>query len=230
MKIFLLLILGIITLTSCTNKYENILKSNTAEVQEFLLEGKSNNIKSSLVCGMREKEYKINGYATDLIEFGILTFELPNIDDYDVSLAQYVLTVDTLRYDGELEKNPFNNTLVADIKKIINLSDNITAKLIIGDFVSEIKLNNVADEWKVNSDDVYQIVSNKFKPDIETLNSNNIFGGEVYVKIINDADMYKGDYYWYVSIIGRKGGTLSLIICPDSKDILAVNNTIKKVE
>ena len=63
-----------------------------------------------------------------------------------------------------------------------------------------------------------------------SLNGNNIFNGEIYIKIVNDADIYKGDYYWYVSLISRKGGTLSLIISPYNKEILAINDTIEKVQ
>lgn len=229
MKIFLLLFFSIISLTACTKKYENLLKSNTAEVQKFMLVGENDNVKASLVCGLREKEYKINGYATELIEFGILTFDLKNIEDYDITLAQYVLNVGTLRYDGDLEKNPFNGTLVTDIKRIIDCNENIYVKLIIGDFSQDISLTLVGTDWKVDTNDVYKSLANNYKKEINAINSDNVFGGEVYIKIVNDSDIYKSDYYWYVSIVGRKGGTLSLIISPVTSDILAVNNTLEKV-
>lgn len=229
MKIFLLLFFSIITLTACNNKYENLLKSNTAEVREFLMEGKSDNVSATLICGMREKDYKVNGYATDLIEFGVITFTIDNIDDYDESLANFVLMVGTSRYDGYLEKNPFDDTLVADIKKVIDKNSIVTAKIMIGDFIREIELKLIGTDWKVSVDDVYKIVASKFKDQLNYLNSSNVFGGEVYIKILNDADIYKGDYYWYVSIFSRKGGTLSMIISPYSKEILAINDTIEKV-
>lgn len=229
MKIFLLLFFSIITFAACTNKYENLLKSNTAEVREFLMEGESDGVSATLICGMREQEYKINGYATNLIEFGVLTFDLNNSDEFDENLANFVLFVDTSRYDGTLEKNPFNDTLVADIKKVINKSSIVTAKIMIGDFVREIKLKLIGSDWEVDIDDVYKIVASKFKEQLNYLNSSNVFGGEVYIKILNDADIYKGDYYWYVSIFSRKGGMLSMIISPYSREILAINNTLKKV-
>ena len=49
--------------------------------------------------------YKINGYCTEPIEFGVLTFKLRNIDDFDVNIAQYVIFIGTSRFDGVLEKN-----------------------------------------------------------------------------------------------------------------------------
>lgn len=230
MKFFIVILIGVCLFSSCNNKYENLLKSNTAEVREFIMEGKSEGINASLVCGMREKDYKINGYATELIEFGVLTFEIENIENYDDSKANYVLFVGTNRFDGILEKNPFNGTLVADIKQIIDREANVIAKIIIGEFKREIRLNVIGMDWKVDVEQVYEIVASNFKAQISTLNSNNIFNGEVYIKILNDADIYKGDYYWYVSIISRKGGTLSMIISPYSKEILAINDTLQNFE
>ena len=228
MKLFFLVFCSFIIFCSCSNKYENILKNNTAEVREFVLEGKSDNINASLICGLREKDYVINGYATELIEFGILTFDIENINDYNETIATYVLLVGTVRYDGDLQKNPFDNTLVADIKTIINSSENVTAKIIIGDFTQEIKLKNVCNNWSVDSEEVYKIVAKNFKDDIKQLIINNVFNGEVYVKIINDADINVGDYYWYVNIVNRTGRKLSLIISPHTSEILAVNNTLNK--
>ena len=229
MKFFLLLIASLVIFSSCTNKYENLLKSNTAEVREFLMEGSVKDIKASLICGKREKDYKINGYASELIEFGVLTFELENIDEFDENLGNYVLLVGTTRYDGALEKNPFDDTLVADIKKIIDSKENVTAKIIIGEYSQEINLTLINSDWKVTSDDVYKIVASKYKDQLEIVNSNNVFNGEIYIKILNDADMYKGDYYWYVTLVTRKGGKLSLIISPYTSEILASNDTIEKI-
>lgn len=230
MKFFVVLLICLCLFSSCNNKYENLLKSNTAEVREFIMEGRSEGINVSLVCGMREKDYKINGYATELIEFGVLTFALDNEENYDEINANFVLLVGTNRFDGILEKNPFDGTLVADIKQIIDSESNVIAKIMIGDFKKEINLTLVGDDWKVDVEQVYQIVARNFKEQIAMLNSNNIFNGEVYIKILNDADIYKGDYYWYVSIISRKGGTISMIISPYSKEILAVNDTLQKFE
>ena len=229
MRYIFILFVGLFCLTSCTGKYENLLKSNTAEVREFVFEGQVNDIKANLICGLREKEYKINGYATELIEFGVLTFEMSNIGDYDTSLASFVIFVGDSKYDGVLEQNPFNNTLVADIKKIIDKNEKVVAKIIIGEYSQEVPLCLVNKNWKVDVDDVYSIVSDNFRDDINYLNKENVFEAEVYIKILNDAEEYNGEYYWYVSIVGRKGGSLSLIISPQTKDILAVNNTIKKV-
>lgn len=225
MKLFFLL-LCVIVLSSCGNKYENMLKNNTAEVRKYLLEAKDEQMNVSLILGLREKNYIVNGYATDLIEFGVLTFEFSDYGNIDKSSASYELLVGTQKFAGILQENPFDQTLVADIKKMIEPTKKVTAKIISGDFSKEIELKYINKDWKVDSDDVYEIVAKKMKNELSQLSNKNTFEGEVYIKIINDADINVSDYYWYVSIIGRGGKRLSLIISPKTKEIMAVNNFV----
>ncbi len=225
MKLFFLL-LCVIVLSSCGNKYENMIKNNTAEVRKYLLEAKDDQMNVSLILGLREKNYIVNGYATDLIEFGVLTFEFSDYGDIDKNSASYELLVGTQKFAGILQENPFDQTLVADIKKMIDPTKKVTAKIISGEFSKEIELKYINKDWKVDSDDVYGIVAKNMKSELSQLSNKNSFEGEVYIKIINDADINVSDYYWYVNIIGRGGKRLSLIISPDTKEILAVNNFV----
>lgn len=225
MKLFFLL-LCVIVLSSCGNKYENMLKNNTAEVRKYLLEAKDDQMNVSLILGLREKNYIVNGYATDLIEFGVLTFEFSDYGNIDKNSASYELLVGTQKFAGILQENPFDKTLVADIKKMIDPTKKVTAKIISGEFSKEIELKFINKDWSVDSDNVYEIVAKKMKNELSQLSNKNTFEGEVYIKIINDADINVSDYYWYVSIIGRGGKRLSLIISPKTKEIMAVNNFV----
>ena len=225
MKLFFLL-LCVIVLSSCGNKYENMLKNNTAEVRKYLLEAKDDQMNVSLILGLREKNYIVNGYATDLIEFGVLTFEFSDYGNIDKNSASYELLVGTQKFAGILQENPFDKTLVADIKKMIDPTKKVTAKIISGEFSKEIELRFINKDWSVDSDNVYEIVAKKMKNELSQLTNKNTFEGEVYIKIINDADINVSDYYWYVSIIGRGGKRLSLIISPKTKEIMAVNNFV----
>lgn len=229
MKFIFFIICSMFLFSGCASTYENYLKYNIAEVREFLLEGGNENVSASLICGKREKDYVINGFATETIEFGVLTFTVKNIDDYDESLANYVLLIGTTRYDGALLQNPFDKTLVVDIGKIIDKNEDIIAKLIIGDFSVEIEMTLINKEWKVNSNKVLKIVSNKYKEELESFVENGVFGAEVYIKILNDADIYKGDYYWYVNIVSKKGESISLIISPYTEEILASNINLNSI-
>lgn len=229
MKIIFLLLASFMLFTSCNGK-NNYLEDNIAEVREYLFEGKRDNVNVTFVCGKREKDYVLNGYATELIDFGVLTFDIEDKENYSIENAKYVLTVGTTRYDGDLQKNPFDGTFVADIKKIINVENSVSAKIMLGELVKEIKLERIDSNWQVSANDILKIVSKNFKNEIKFLVEDGIFKGEIYVKTINDADMYIGDYYWYVSIISRNGGKLNAIISTKTGEILSHNNTLDKIQ
>lgn len=226
MKLFFLIFLASLTFFGCSSNTEKYLRQNTAELREYLYEGSVDGVSASLIFGKREKNYIVNGYATELVEFGVLTFDVPKDIQIDETIAKYVVTIGTTRYSGDLQKNPFENTLVADIKKNISGVQSVTAKIIAGEFVKEIKLVCINENWKIKSADVYSLVAKAFKNDFAKMISNNSFAGELYIKIINDSDENTSDYYWYVCVIGRTGGRLSLIVSPKTGEILAVNNLL----
>ena len=51
---------------------------------------------------------------------------------------------------AKLEQNPFDNTLVADIGKIIDKSSNVVAKVIIGNYSQEVRLSLQNSDFKVD--------------------------------------------------------------------------------
>ena len=223
LKLFFLFV-ALVCMSSCQNKYENLLQSNTSEIRKDLFEGKSEDITASLIVGMREKNYIVNGYSDELIEFGVLSFNALKCDKIDGVASSYILFVGTEKFEGDLQENPFDKTLVADIKKNIDCNKKVIARIISKDYEQDIELKCVNSKWKVNADDVYKIIAKKLKKEISTFVIKNNFEGEVYIKIINDADKNIADYYWFVNIIGRGGSRLSAIISPESSEILAINN------
>lgn len=221
MKLIFFLI-SIFLFSGCSkNDYIN---ENISEIRNFLYEGVADNVVATLVCGYREKDYILDGYSTDLIEFGVLTFD---IKDGIYKTAKFSVFYNENVIEGELVQNPFDNTLVVDLKKIIDVSE-ITVSIELEDNKREIKLKRLDTNWKVSSEEVKNIITKNFKEEINNLIVEGDFKGEVYIKILNDADIYKGDYYWYVSIIGQKGGKLNAIISPHTGSVLSSNQTIDK--
>ena len=95
MKIFFCCLIFIcLSLSGCMGKLEKYLRNNISEYREFVVYGQDDGVSASLMCGEREVDYKINGIATELIEFGVLT-----INAEDETLLQdgvgYVLFVGT---------------------------------------------------------------------------------------------------------------------------------------
>lgn len=216
----------VFTLSGCgSKKLVQIVQSNLAEVRYNLMLGSNSNITSSLMSGKREKDYVVNGIATESVDFGVLTFKVLNEDVVFTDDVKYVLTVGTNRTDGILEKNPFDGSYVADIGKIIaDTSEVIKAKILCGTFNEEVELISVTKDWKVQHDNALKLACTELKRELESFFENDMFMGEAYVKIINDELGDKNNYYWYVSFVNRNGKNFAVIIDPKTNEILAKKN------
>lgn len=223
---FFLIILSIVTAlsTGCIKTKYSYLKDNIAECRELVFEGEKDNIKSSLICGIRETDYVMNGHATKPKEFGVLTFVIDNIEAFDVTKAKYVININSTRYDGDLVQNPFNKSLVADIGKLVDKDSKINAKIIIGEFDCEIRLSLVGGDFKIDADKALEIFADNYEDEISSLIKKGALNGEVYLKLVNDADQNISDYYWYVNMVSRENKNYSLIISPYTGEALAKSN------
>ena len=61
------------------------------------------------------------------------------------------------------------------------------------------------------------------KTELKKFIVDGVFEGECYIKIIDDWDEFGSEYYYYVSVIGRRGSSISVVISPKSCEFLASN-------
>lgn len=199
---------------------------NIAEIREFVLYGTEQELSVTLMCGKRESEYKIDGFASELIPFGVITITLS--EDYmgDVDTSSFVLFVGTQKFEGELQKNPFDGTFVADIGKIIDRSQNVSIDVYLNGEKESIKLKDIGEEWSVCVQDCVDILLDNFADEITGFVYDGEFQGEVYLKIIDDYDRFKSTFYYYVFVVDRAGSSISMLISPINGEILASNSNI----
>lgn len=219
-KFFIVLICCSLLLCGCnSSKAYDFAVNNLAEVRYNLYATSTEDISVTLMSGKREKDYVVNGYCTDPIEFGVITFNvLADVVLPDV--VNFVLTVGTTRYDGMLEKNPFDGSYVYDVKKIIDSGDVITAKIIAGDFVKDAELISVTKNFNVNWQNALKLACSELKNELNDFVEDGVFKGECYVKIIND-DEVDDNFYWYVNFVNRSGKNYAVVIDPISHEIMA---------
>ena len=217
--VFFLVLINSFLLGGC-NKYYKLTKSSIAEIRHNVFVGSSDNLDITFMSGKREKDYVINGYNTELVDFGIITITIKN-PNLKLSDPTFALTIDTLRYEEVLEKNPFDGTYVADIGVVVDNSlSSMTIKVFMGELIEEIQLNNLSYDWKLNSYDALKLACKTLKNELKSLITNE-FLGEVYIKIIKDTIVDDGSYYWYVNFVSRNGIYHSTIIDPLTSEILA---------
>lgn len=192
--------------------------NNLAEVRYNLYSGKTENVSATFMSGRREADYVVNGFCTKPKEFGVLTFKI----DSKITLPKtvnFVLTVGTTRHDGVLEKNPFDGSFVFDLKTIIDGVEVINAKVIAGEFVEEVELMLVTKNFNINWDNALRIACKELEGSLREFVVDGEFKGEVYVKLICDEDILE-TYYWYVSFVSRTGKNYSVIINPQTNEIM----------
>ena len=212
-------------IVGCSRGIDQQLISNIAEIREFVLVGETEHMSVSLMCGKRERDYKQDGEASDLIEFGVITITIDNIHLLDISDSRYVLFEGTEKFDGVLIQNPFDKSLVADTGKIIDRNENISIDIYIGNNKSSLKLKEIDSEWTLSSMDCIDILKSKYKNELKSFLKDE-FEGELYIKIMNDSDKYGSDYYYYVYVIGRNKSSINMIISPKTGEILASSSNI----
>ena len=225
MKFFLVFVIAIMSLmTGCAKSVERHLWDNMAEIRESVVFGRSDEMYVTIMSGEREGEYKLNGYATSLIPFGIITVDIlqENTKDIEGDMS-YVLFVGTKKYSGVFEINPYNDTFVADIGEKIDITQNIRLDIKYNGREESLKLISPQSEWEIDHEKCLANFVDKYKEELKKFVINEVFEGECYIKIIDDWDEFGSEYYYYVSVIGRSGSSISVVISPKSGEILASN-------
>ena len=209
----LLLVTCVIFIDACSSKLLEQMQSNITEVHYNIYVGASDEVSCSYSGGKRKQTYLLNGYSTPLIDFGLLTFVVNNTNATD-DTPTFTLTYNNITLDGVLEKNPYDGSYVTDIRKIITDVPNMIATIRIGSYTKSINLLPISPNRKITYNDALQIVIQQNKKLIKNLFVHDKeFGGKIYIKILHDHTNNGTDiYYWFVSILGRNGNKLGVLI------------------
>lgn len=225
MKFIFFVILICSLFSGCGVGLKNKVYNNLSEMVDFVVVGVADDVSVSLMCGRREVDYKINGVSTELVPYGVLTLCLG--EELDSSMeVKYVLFVGTKKFQGEMQKNPYDSTWVADIKTIIDKNENISIEISVGQEMFSLKLKPVDGDWIITSNEVVDILIKEYKNELKNMVLDGVLEGEIYIKLINEQTIEYYRYYYYVSVVDRKGGSLNFLLSPKTKEILASNNTI----
>ncbi|MFA5758188.1 MAG: hypothetical protein WC942_02275 [Clostridia bacterium] len=205
---------------------KSIVMDSLAEVRYNVFEGESENFSITFMSGMREEPYLANGKANPLIEFGVITLVSKNEGAvYDTAQKKYIITIDLNSYSGDLDVNPFDRSLVADIQKVVSDTANISIQIIVADITEIVVLTNGLFDATINYDKALTLALDELKAEIKPLIIDKKLNAEVYIKIITDLNRTFNKFYWYVALLDSEGNTVAVIIDPISGELVA-----KKVE
>ena len=211
---------GILSLLQPTNF--DIAKNNLSEITYNLFEGKTEQINATLMSGLREKSYSLDGTARELKEFGVIRVVFLTETTGLIGHPRYRITVNDTLYEGLLEKNPFRNTYVADIQKIVPDNSQILLAVEWEHCFQKVELELLSGSWEITWEEALKIViDNADERYFNSLIIGGNFLAEVQVLIMGDAEGNLEEYYWSINIYGKNGSTLSVMIDPKTGDIIS---------
>ncbi len=208
----------------CNVGLEYKVYNNISEMVDFVVVGADDNLSASLMCGRREVDYQINGISSELIPYGILTLSFSN-NIKSFTQVDYVLFVGTKKFQGKMQKEPYNDTWVVDIKSVVDKNENISVSIFVDNETYSLKLKSIDEDWTLTPNAVVDVLIKEYKNELNKMVVDGVLEGEVYIKIISE-QIVSNHYYYCVSVVDRKGGSFNFLLSPVTKEILASNNTI----
>ena len=196
----------------------DMYQSNLSECRKNLFVSKNANYLVTLTSGQRESDYIMDGKASSLVDFGVITLKFEKV--FAGSKLQFELKIDDDTYAGEFERNPYDNNFVYDIGKQVSDSSKVSIYLV--DFDDNLELDCLSKDWKFNYKDALKIFVDKHKKEIEACSENNKLQGEIYIKIVAE-DNNLGDIYWYCLLVAQNGEMYASLISVNTGEILQNN-------
>ncbi|MDD4211494.1 MAG: hypothetical protein PHC46_03820 [Clostridia bacterium] len=200
----------------------DLVLKNLSEVRYNLFQGDNEKLNATFMTGEREETYILNGVATELIDFGIITLNFKEPQTARFGVPTYKLTIGDNYYEGEFEKSPFNVNYVADIG--IKMPDDSQVYLLVewDDLYETLKLDPISPNWEINWEKALEIgMENIAGTNFEELISEGKLNAEVHLIIIGDPQGITDKYYWYISIYGQAGSTIELVIDPMTGELIS---------
>lgn len=217
----IMIIVSCVLLVSCNTKDIEIYRENISEARYNYYYGEASGYKMSFTSGVRESDFKLDGYHTENIEFGVITIILPSDVEYS-GVATYRLEYDNKLASGTLEENPFDGSLMADTGFVIDDIDIMKITFKMGDITKIITLDDMTRNFNYDYMGAFELFVDN-ADGITDYMIDGEFQAEVYIKIMHD-DTIDSGYYYLIRVIGRDGKVLSGIVNPISGEILAVTS------
>ena len=185
------------------NSLDNLCKNNISEIRETEYEGFDQDFWVSFSCGKRENPYVIDGKKGDMIDYGVIKLVFFNFEN-NFNLNFFSLSINNDDYIVDLEQNPFDNSLMADIKIKATENSYIFANVKYNDIEKIVKLEEFTKNFKINNINALSIFVNTYREVILSSVKNNDLLGEFHISILEKVAFDKNIKYWYINFFNGK--------------------------
>lgn len=214
-KIFVSLSLFVVMLglTACGKTTKKWAVENMAEITKEYYFGENDDVFVTLAVGEREKDYLLNGQATELVNFSLLSLKFKE-DNYARAEVVQVVSNDS-KVDAEAKYNSFNDSYMVDIVDDVEIGESVSV-VYEGETIVLKKQNFAVDYEKA-----IEIATNELKEKLDEQKSFNHFEAECYLRVMSEKDRDFGGLYWCFTCLNYEGESFSVVISTSDGKILA---------
>lgn len=188
-----------------------------SELRDNILVGQAQGYKVTIVSGMRENPFVIDGKSGEKkADFVVLTLAP---DTFSLA-AEYgfSVTIAGTKYSGRLLKHPFNNTYSAEIAT--RATERELAVTISGGADLTVTASSVVGDNFIGAMKAFDIAQKRVGDDVEDLAKTTEY--EIFIRLIESPVDLSGGFRWYVAFVFECETTFAVLIDPVSMEILAV--------
>ncbi|MGN1201639.1 MAG: hypothetical protein ACI4R8_05255 [Candidatus Caccovivens sp.] len=211
---FLVMFLGV-SLFGCEKSTLTLMQENISEWTQVYYFGECETFYATLSSGVREKEYLMNGKATENVDFALLTL---NFDENPQNSAVSVsLDIDGSSSVIEMELNTLNNTFMIDLEKLLSGDETISV-----DYEGKnIQLVNVSKDFKINDKQAMVIACKEMENEITKKKHFNNLNAEIYLRILDKKANNFDDLFWCLTVLNVDNESYSIVISTVDGSVLA---------
>ncbi|MBQ7308496.1 MAG: hypothetical protein IJW82_08255 [Clostridia bacterium] len=176
---------------------------SVSEIRMAEYEGFDQDFWVSFSCGYREDPYIIDGKKGDMIDYGVIKLVFFDFEN-NLNLSFFSLSINNDDYIVELEQNPFDNSLMADIKICVKEKSYVFANVKYGEVQKIIKMEEFISDFKIDNMKALSIFINSNKEIINEAIQNNVLVGEFHISILEKVSFDKNIKYWYINFFNGK--------------------------
>ncbi|MCL2847876.1 MAG: hypothetical protein FWE13_03905 [Firmicutes bacterium] len=215
------LLIGVVVFLGCSPSHER-LANLISELRDNIFEGESESFRVSIITGVREEPFLLDGTRGQTQDFTLITL-MPKVE-ISGSVSVRARINDTL-YSGEFTKHPFSNTLSVEFPVRAPISNpEIVLHLTYGGKEENIAAKSVLTYQMIDYQKALEIAENKLRNSIEVFKVGGELQCEIFIRLIPNGIDNAGGFHWYVAFIGSDQTIFAVLIEPITMQVVAIRN------
>lgn len=191
---------------------------NISELRDVLMKAESERMKVTLMSGVREEPFAVDGVPGGKTDFTVIVIE-PKGAREDAAY-DYVLYAGGEKREGKLNKHPFRGTWSTELP--IRTSGGATLTLTSEGYMENLELADVTTGAEIGASEALEIAEKRLKDRIAEHSPGGKLAAEIYVRYLDNPISSDGGYYWYVAIVPAKYEVYAVLVDPTTGEIAAV--------